>query len=159
MRKKNSATAALIPSRWRKISKRKKRKKNPACRLPQRSSRNPCPFPRLPRPSPGPHHPLRAVAAASPKRKRKLPKRNRLRKRRRRRLPKNPPRKKLQRNQRRKLRRRNPRRKARSAVKPAAGREHLPSAKAWNRARNRARFFSCLKPLSSFGPHSLRASG
>src|SRR5579863_2804564 len=142
MKKKNSATAALTPSRWKKISKRKKRKKNPACRLPARSNRNLCPFPRLPRPNP--HHPLLAVVVAvSPKRKRKRPKRNRLRKSRQRRLPrKSPLRKKRPKNRPRKRQRRSPRRKARSAVKSAAGRVHLRYAQC-RTAPNPGRGFSC----------------
>src|SRR5580658_10378565 len=107
MKKKNSATAALTASRWKKISKRKKRKRNPDCPLRRQASRHP--LLRLPRPNP--RHPPRA-AAASPKRKRK-PLRNQPRRKLQRKPPKNP-------------QRRPRRRKARSAANQFVGREALP---------------------------------
>src|SRR5690348_17712959 len=115
MKRKNSATAALIASRWKKISRKRRKKRNRACRLPKQSNQSPCLPRRLLRPSP--HHPLRAVGAAavSPKLRRKPPRNQPPRRKRPRRKP-SPPRRKRRRNQRRKKllknRRRRRRRKA-----------------------------------------------
>jgi hypothetical protein len=39
-KKTNSATAALTVSRWKKISKKKRKKRNPACRVQTPWNRN-----------------------------------------------------------------------------------------------------------------------
>src|ERR1700745_2039147 len=108
MKKKNSATAELIASRWKKILKKRRRKKNPARRRRKWASPPRSQFLRLPPLSPSPHHPcpLAEAAAASPQRRRR-------------------PRKKPPRNLHRRRPRRAPRRKARSAANYALDLERL----------------------------------
>src|SRR5579864_3394570 len=126
MKRKNSATAALTASRWKKISKKRRRKKSLARRLPKAASPNRLVFLRLPRPSPNPPRLLQVAeaAAASPQ-----PRRNQPRSPRRKKRPRNLQRKRLRspqrKKQRRNLQKRRPARKARSAVKSAVGRERL----------------------------------
>src|SRR3984957_8470125 len=122
MKRKNSATAALTASRWKKISKRKRRKKSPAHRLPKAGRRHPSAFLRLLPLSPGPRHPPPAVEAeaASPVRKRRRP----------RSLQKKKLRRKPRRRKRQNVRRKKRRKKARSAAKSASGLERLRLSKA-----------------------------
>src|SRR3984957_13223960 len=130
MKRKNSATAALTASRWKKISKRKRRKKSPAPRLPKAGRPHPSAFLRLLPLSPGPRHPPPAVEAeaASPVRKRRRP----------RSLPRKKPRRSLRKRKRQNVRRKKRRKKARSAAKSASGLERLRLSKA---ARANARLF------------------
>src|SRR5438552_16173886 len=76
MKKRNSATAAVTASGWKRISKKRRRKRSPARRLPKSASPNRSRFLRLQPLSPSPHRllPVAEAAAASPQRKRKQPK-------------------------------------------------------------------------------------
>src|ERR1700684_2755390 len=143
MKKRNSATAALTASRWKKISKRKRRKKSPVHRLPKAARRHPSAFLRLLPLSPSPRRPPQAAeeAAASPARKRRRPKSLRRKKQRRslgkRRLLRKPRRKKRRSVPRKKLRKKRGK-KARDAVKSELGLEPLQLSKA---AHSGARLF------------------
>src|ERR1700676_2436134 len=136
MKKRNSATAAPTASRWKKISKKRRRKKNPGPRLQKAARRPPSPFRRLHPLSPGPRPPLPVVEAEAanlkPKRKRPRnpPRRKKRRRRslRKRRQARKPQRKKL-RSVPRKRRQKKQGKKAKDAVKSEPGLEPLQLSK------------------------------
>src|SRR5579864_2739192 len=125
MKKRNSATAALTASRWKKISKKRRRKRSPARRLPRSASPNRSRFLRLQPQSPSPHRllPVAEAAAASPQRKRKQP-RSPLGKKRQRNPPRRRPRRRRKRNLPSDLRKRK-RKKVSGVVNAGAGLERL----------------------------------